>query len=167
MNSAQEAVEALCRLSASDRDWILSALSSNARKRLRELAAAEHRDAAGGGEEAAPRESAGNPAEEALSGAAPTFVISRLGAEPAWMLALVLNVRKWPWQEALLSALPPDKRFEVAQLRARLPRPSSRMHEALLRALTEQLSSVTTVAERDALFEVALGRARLRTRRRG
>ena len=83
------------------------------------------------------------------------------------MLALILSERTWPWQEALVMALPPEKRLEVAQLRTRLPRPSSRMREALLRALSEQVLSATAGGGGDAPFEQALGLARFRTGRRG
>lgn len=167
MKSAQEAVEALCQLAMADRDWILGALSASARKRLRDLAATRHGAAAGRAGDPVAHETGNTSAEQRLIEASPALVISRLRSEPLWMLALILSERTWPWQEALLTALAPDKRLEVAQVRARLPRPSSRMREGLLRALSEQVFSAAADGAGNAPFEQALGLARFRTGRRG
>ena len=159
MTSAQEAIEALCRLSAPDREWILRALSPDARGRLRELTAVTRdRDPAPSAEP--------NPREppQALLDAPAALVVSRLCSEPAWILALVLTLGPWPWQEALLAALPPERRQEAAQLRARLPRMSNAMHESLLRALCTQVSAAAAEPEGPP-FEQAFVRARISTRR--
>lgn len=167
MKSVHEAVEALCQLSTTDREWVLGALSVSARKKLRDLAAAQHGAAAERSDDPISLETADTSVVEQLLEASPALAVSRVRSEPPWMLALILNERTWPWQEALLTALAPDKRLEVAQLRTRLPRPSSRMREALLRALSAQVFGATAGTDGNAPFEQALGRARFRTWRRG
>lgn len=164
MKSVEEAVEALCQLAVADREWILGALSVSARKRLRDLAAAKHDAAA---ERPDDPEAADSPVERQLLEASPALAAARLRPEPAWVLALIVSERTWPWEEALVTALPPDKRLEVAQLRTRLPRPSRQMREALLRALSEQVFSATAGTDGNVPFERALGRARFLTGRRG
>jgi hypothetical protein len=165
MRSAQEAVDALCRLSAADREWILGALSAEARAKLKELAAAPQQGGPPRADDHERQEPEGSSAQRALIDASPAIVVSRLAAEPAWILALVLTLTNWPWQDQLLTGLPADKRLEVAQQRARLPPVSTPLRGALLRALSAQLLAAPAADEHPP-FEHALVRARMRTRRR-
>ena len=156
MRTAEQVLERLRRLSATDRAWLLQALSDGAKAQLRQLTAAlsEHSS-----------NSFGRPvaAEAAVD---LERLVPRLAAEPAWMLALLLMSRPGPWTAQLLARLAPDKRLEVVQLRASLPRMSPAMEEALARSLAEQIAAAPDGP--DPSFEEAFERARfgLRSRRR-
>lgn len=152
MKTPEQVLETLAHLATADREWILQALSEKARSRLREWVSARTRRPAEPEANTAP---AGTPD--------PVPALPRLEGEPTWILALVLSIRSWPWQEALLAKLPPDQRLEVVQLRASLPRASAKIREALMRALVEQARPAEMP---DSPFERTLSRACLRPVRR-
>jgi hypothetical protein len=162
MKSAEEAVERLSALSPGDRAWLLGALSGSAQARLRELAArhgsTEHREIA------LPSSSPASAVEQALQSMTPEKVVACLDAEPAWVLAVLLAMRPWPWEEALLARLSPDRRLEVAQLRVTLPRLSQKLADTLARAFAQRMSSGGATAKVVG-FEQVLRGMRLRARR--
>lgn len=144
MKTAEEVLERLSRLSATDRAWLLQALSDGAKARLRRLTAAMQ-DSSGQ-----------HPAAGAYVDLA--RLVPRLVAEPAWTLALLLSVRPGPWTAQLLARLTPDKRLEVVQLRASLPRVSPVLEEALVRTLAERFATAADAP--DPSFDEAFERAR-------
>lgn len=169
MKSAEEALEALSRLCGADREWLLTALSGNARARLLRLATSERgpseSERAPGLVSAADARESGSGAEAMLDAAPMEKIASALESEPTWVMAVLLGTRAWRWEEHLLGKLAPDQRHEVVRLRATLPQSSPKMREALTRALWEQVSEAA--ARPEIAFEQILRRARPRVRRRG
>lgn len=153
MKTAEEALEELGRVSAADRAWILRALSSAAKARLRLLTVTLQEHPSDSGARAPGMDTAVDLSR----------LVPRLAAEPAWILAVLLRARPGPWTAQLLVRLAADKRLEVTQLRASLPRLSPKMAEALARALSAQLSVAEDVPETS--FEETFERARSRARR--
>lgn len=153
MKTAEEALEELGRVSAADRAWILRALSSPAKARLRLLTAAL--------QEQPSNSDARAPATDSPMDL--SRLVPRLAVEPAWVLAVLLGARPGPWTAQLLVRLAADKRLEVMQLRASLPQLSPKMTEALARALSAQFSAAADVPE--SSFEETFERARSRARR--
>lgn len=130
MSAIDSVLERLAQLSRRDRQWLLRNLSSEARAML-------HRHAA----------SAGAPASAALDGAMslheelaldaldPEVVAVELAAQPSWVLAMILSLRSWRWEESLLERTPAVTRLELTQLRSSLPPVSAAMRALLVRTL--------------------------------
>lgn len=176
MKSVEEAVERLSVLSRDDRAWILSALSGSAQARLRELAAMHGISGPSGTSlfpaplasvaDAGPvSKGSAERALQALEDQVPERIAACLDAEPAWVLAALLAMRAWRWEEPLLAKLPPDRRLEVARLRVTLPPLSQKLADTLARVLAGRLSSPGATAN-VAGFEQVLRGLRSRPRRR-
>lgn len=125
-------LDRIAELSRPDRDWILANLSGAAKASLRRQA----RLAAG----SAASDSASDVADErALDALDASTVAAYLAQEPSWVIAMVLSVRSWRWESAVLAKAPIVTRHETMQLQASLPRISAAMTRQLVRTLRNQL----------------------------
>jgi hypothetical protein len=171
MKSAEEALRRLSEVSAADRDWIVRALSVSAKARLRGLAARHGIERAGTSPPAslpAAPVAATPPegdVERTLEAARPASVVSCLEAEPAWILAALLAMRAWSWEESLLARLAPSRRLEVARLRASVPRLSPKLAAVLARTLAQRIAAAGATQEPG--LERMLRRTKPRAWRRG
>ena len=154
MKTPEEVLERLGRLSATDRAWLVQALSDPAKERLRRLTAA------GRGSATDSEESPATP----WTNIDLEQLVPSLAAEPAWTLALLFSVRPGPWQVQVLAKLTADKTLEVMRLRDSLPRLSRVMEDALARVLAEQIAAAAETP--DTQFQQAFERARVGMRRR-
>ena len=130
--TAGQMIERLLRLAPQDRDWILAHLSAAARTNLlRQLGEASTQAAA-----ESPPALESEQALDALDGDA---VASYLASEPSWLVAMIMSLRSWRWENQLLARLPPVTRLEVNQMRGSLPPLSVAMKKLLAQTLRDQL----------------------------
>ena len=76
-----------------------------------------------------------------------------LAGEPSWVIALILSLGAWRWEQALLMKLPPVARLEVNQLRHSLPRPSPAMRSLVTLTLREQLAAAPSGSRFEDLLD--------------
>jgi hypothetical protein len=150
MSASGNYLEKLARLSREDRDWILARLSSGARAALREQMDVNFRSRET--DEPAP---AGFELERSLDSVDPAVVALRLAGEPSWVIAMILSIRPWQWEQQLLARAPTVTRLEVAQSRGGLPRVSNAMRNLLIRSLHDLLCGSSS----EARFAELLDRA--------
>jgi len=79
------------------------------------------------------------PAQTALEAADAGAVHDVLANEPDWLIAAVVQMRPWPWREALLRLLGTERRLRVQRARPRNAELRPRTAEALLAALEARL----------------------------
>jgi hypothetical protein len=124
-------IERVAQLSREDRDWILAHLSAPAKASLqRQL------DRAGPDTDSSPVTRADERALDALDG---ETVAAGLAVEPAWLIAMILSLHSWRWEQQVLGRLAPVTRLEVNQLRGSLPELSPAMRNLLAHTLHEHL----------------------------
>jgi hypothetical protein len=141
VSSSQDMVEVLGGLSREDREWILARLSAGAKANLLQMAE---------------RTPGGESPEQTLDGLEPARVAGALLDEPSWVIAMILKVRSWSWENAVSGALPPMLRLELGRLRGSLPPVSTAMRQLLIRTLQHRLLAGERNSER---FEDLLDRA--------
>jgi hypothetical protein len=145
-------IRRLAQLTAGDREWILAHLSAGAKANLlRHLGQGEGTRIIDGPQAL--------DEERVLDGLEEETVASHLAGEPSWVIALVLSLRAWRWEQAVLTKLPPVARLEVNQLRHSLPPPSAAMRSLVTGTLREQLAAPALGSR----FEDLLDQARERT----
>jgi hypothetical protein len=152
LSASERLIGRLAQLAARDREWILAHLSEGAKANLvRHL---------GQGEATA---TADRPQaldeERVLDTIEGEAVTSYLAAEPSWVIALILSLRAWRWEQALLLKLPPLARLEVNQLRHSLTRPSAAMRTLVTRTFREQLTAPASGSRFEDLLDQARDRA--------
>jgi hypothetical protein len=154
MTTIDAMLERLSQLSRRDRQWLLRNLSTEARAVLGQHAASAT--------VAAPTPNSDVPLHEelALDALAPEVVAAELAAQPSWVLAMILSLRSWRWEEALLERTPPVTRLELMQLRSSLPPVSAAMHALVVRTLRARfLPAAGTQLPFEAVLERAQQRA--------
>ncbi len=152
--AASRWLDRIAELSHQDRDWILANLSAGAKANLRRQA----RLAAGPSDSEAAPDVADERALDVLDA---SVVAAYLAKEPSWVIAMVLSVRSWRWESAVLAKAPAVTRLEVTQLQASLPRISPAMTRQLVRTLRKQLLHQAEAGSRfEELLEGAQARAR-------
>jgi hypothetical protein len=127
-----DVLERLGRLSQGDRAWILRNLSAAAQTKLRDNM--EGREPAARKEEG---EATDTRVLELLDGAQ---AAAALAGEPAWLIATLIGMRPWPWEEQMLASIAPVTRMEVKRLRLAAPRVAPAMGQLLLKCSRERVS---------------------------
>jgi hypothetical protein len=151
LRAAELLIGRLAHLTARDREWILTHLSAGAKTNLlRHL----------GQKEGAPiaERSQALDDERVLDSLEGEAVASYLAGEPSHLIALILSLRAWRWEQPVLMKLPPVARLEVNQLRQSLPRPSAAMRSLVTRTLREQLAASPSGPHFEDLLDQIRGR---------
>jgi hypothetical protein len=134
LSASERLIGRLAQLAAQDREWILARLSAGAKANL-----LRHLD------QGETTQITDRPRtlddERVLDNVEGETVARYLAGEPSWVVALILSLRAWRWEQPVLMKLPPVARLEVNQLRHSLPRPSAAMRSLVTRTLREQLAT--------------------------
>jgi hypothetical protein len=149
VRSAEEVLDTIGRLSAEDRQWILTHLPPQARSRLAALTNGPPR----------PGDSASAESVGILRTCSSGRIVAALGGEPAWVIHSVVFAQDWPWRKDVLQRLPATLRVEVSSLERARTRLAPAAREFLLRALAQRIG--TGVGEESAIdsrFESLLRR---------
>ena len=146
LSASERLIRRLVHLAPRDREWILAHLSAGAQANLlRHLGQGE------------PTPLADRPQalddERVLDTVEAETVASYLAGEPSWVIALILSLGAWRWEQALLLKLPPVARLEVNQLRHSLPRPSPAMRSLVTLTLREKLAAAPSGSRFEDLLD--------------
>ena len=134
LSASERLIGRLAQLAARDREWILEHLSAGAKANLLRHLGQDEVTAT------ADRPQALDD-ERVLDTVEGETVAGYLAGEPSWVIALILSLRAWRWEQPVLMKLPPVARLEVNQLRHSLSRPSAAMRALVTRTLRERLAA--------------------------
>jgi len=135
MSAPEHLIGRLAELAPRDRDWILAHLSAAAKANLLQHLGRAQPAATADGPQAMGDD------ERALDEVEGELVARHLAGEPAWVVAQILSLRPWSWDQRVLMNLVPGARLEVNQLRQSLLRPSMAMRALIIRTLREQVTA--------------------------
>jgi hypothetical protein len=152
LSASERLIGRLVQLAARDREWILAHLSAGAKANLlRHLGQDEAKVTAD-----RPQALDDDRVLDTVEG---ETVAHYLSGEPSWVIALILSLRAWRWEQQVLMKLPPVARLEVNQLRHTLSRPSAAMRALVMRTLREQLAAPSPGSRFEDLLDQARDRA--------
>jgi hypothetical protein len=134
LDASERLIGRLVQLAARDREWILAHLSAGAKANLLRHLGQGEATATSGRPQALDDECMSDTVEGET-------VATYLAGEPSWVIALILSLRAWRWEQVLLMKLSPVVRLEVNQLRHSLPRPAAAMRALVTHTLREQLAT--------------------------
>jgi hypothetical protein len=152
LSASERLIGRLAQLAARDREWILAHLSAGAQANLLRHLGQDEAAATAGRPQALDDERVSDSVDGET-------VASSLSGEPSWVIALILSLRAWRWEHALLMKLSPVARLEVNQLRQSLPRPSAAMRALVTRTLRERLAAPALGSRFEDLLDQVADRA--------
>lgn len=183
MSESAQWIERLAHLSRRDRNWILVNLSAGAKANLLSQLNRGSPLVQGSSAQGSPLTQGSSLAQGSPLGQAPGnarldpigreltpdeeravdildggSVAAHLVTEQPWVIALILRIRSWRWEQQVLSALAPVSRLEVTQLRSSLPPLSTSMAALLVRTLRQQLEEQQPSSRFEQLFDRAQSR---------
>jgi len=151
-------------LSPGDREWLLAHLAPQDCRRVSD-ALREHREQHA---QPAPIESPSKPASEGaqdtpvarLAAAPAARVKALLGEQPDWAIALLLSADSWPWAEAFLDDLVPERIRALRALASELaPRVKPRFRQAVVHTIASRIQPPAPALPATRAFDAALERA--------
>ncbi len=142
MNALRRAALTLHALSEHDRQWMLQRLAvpqqEALRQHLAELAELGIPRDQGLIDEALARPTGSTDWRERLAGVAAGELEALLRHEPAGAVARILAAGPWPWHQALLASLPPERAEAIEQARALTVDAGSELGEWLAQRLDQR-----------------------------
>jgi hypothetical protein len=163
VNSAKHWLARLNALDVRDRSWLLEQLPSAVKQKL--LDAAQDPYSQQEPEIVLPDVQA-DASEQALNAASVDTVVQVLSVEPAWLTAVVLQVRQWSWQQEVLQRLPATLRLEIERHQAGLSGISVLMEETVVAAVLTRIHTQAAVSQPSRFDSLVRRVSQSRSRRR-
>jgi hypothetical protein len=152
LSASERLIGRLAQLAARDREWILAHLSAGAKANLLRHLGQDEATATVDRPQALDD-------ERMLDTVDGETVARYLAGEPSWVIALILSLRAWRWEQPVLMKLPPVARLEVNRLRHSLSRPSAAMRALVTRTLRERLAAPASGSRFEDLLDQVRDRA--------